>query len=88
MTAPGLGAAVAVTFAGATVALSPARRCAVCGASLDGRRSDARHCTDACRVEGWRIARLLAGREAGRYATLAERLAAYGRARNSRTQAR
>ena len=60
------------------------RRCALCGASLEGRRADARYCSSACRVEAWRLRRLLEGRPVGRYATAADRLAAYGRPRRGR----
>jgi hypothetical protein len=56
-----------------------ALRCALCGASLGRRRSDARYCSSACRVESWRLRRLLEGRPVGRYATAADRMAAYGR---------
>jgi len=66
---------------------SPPRRCAFCGASLEGRRADARYCSTACRVESWRLRRLLEGRPVGRYATAADRMAAYGRPRRrSRSQ--
>jgi hypothetical protein len=30
------------------------RRCGNCGASLEGHRSDADHCSDACRKAAWR----------------------------------
>ena len=50
--------------------------CAFCGVSLKGRRDDARHCSSACRVEAWRLRRLLEGRPVGRYATAADRMAA------------
>ncbi len=59
------------------------RRCRVCGEDLEGRRADARYCSPACRVEGWRMARLLEGRPVGRYATLSDRMAAFGRPRRS-----
>lgn len=36
-----------------------ARRCAWCLASLDGRRSDARHCSTAHRCRAWRRRRAL-----------------------------
>ena len=66
---------------------SPPRSCAFCGAGLEGRRSDARYCSTACRVEAWRLRRLLEGRPVGRYATAADRMAAYGRPRRrSRSQ--
>lgn len=61
-----------------------ALRCALCGASLGRRRSDARYCSSACRVEAWRLRRLLEGRPVGRYATAADRMAAYGRPRRGR----
>jgi hypothetical protein len=38
------------------------RACAVCGASLEGRRRDAETCSATCRIERSRIRRLLAGR--------------------------
>ena len=52
------------------------RRCLVCGASLDGRRSDARYCSGGCRTEAWRVRRLL-GRPLAAYGTLADRMTAY-----------
>src|SRR5215212_4535082 len=55
----------------------------VCGVSLEGRRADARYCSDACRAEAWGLRRLDEGRAVGRYTCLAERMAAYGRARRS-----
>jgi hypothetical protein len=61
--------------------------CALCGASLEGKRDDARHCSSACRVEAWRLRRLLEGRPVGRYASAHDRMAAYGRPRRgSRSQ--
>jgi len=63
-----------------------ARHCPICGADLSGRRSDAQFCSGACRVEAWRLRRLLSGREAGRYRSLRDRVEAYGRARRRRTQ--
>jgi len=51
-------------------------RCALCGASLEGKLDDARHCSSARRVEAWRLRRLLEGRAVGRYATAADRMAA------------
>jgi hypothetical protein len=59
------------------------RRCAVCGTSLEGKRANASYCSNACRAEAWRLRRLLAGRPVGRYKCLADRMAAYGRARRS-----
>ena len=58
--------------------------CAFCGISLKGKRADARHCSSVCRVEAWRLRRLLEGRPVGRYATAADRMAAYGRPRRGR----
>jgi hypothetical protein len=64
------------------------RKCVVCGASLAGHRADARHCSNGCRAEAWRMRRLLAGAR-GRSSTLADRMAAYGRPRRrSRSQSR
>jgi len=60
------------------------RTCAVCGASLEGKRRDAVYCSKGHRTEAWRLRRLLAGRPVGRYATFADRLAAFGRPRASR----
>jgi hypothetical protein len=48
------------------------RRCAVCGASLDGRRRDAVYCSPGCRREQGRIRAVLAGRSDGPYSTLAD----------------
>jgi hypothetical protein len=47
-----------------------ARACVVCGASLEGKRGHARHCSTACRTEASRLARILAGQSPGGYATL------------------
>ena len=58
--------------------------CSFCGVSLEGKRDDARYCSSACRVEAWRLRRLLEGRPVGRYATAADRMAAYGRPRRGR----
>lgn len=44
--------------------------CPVCGASLDGRRADARYCGRSCRREASRIRRLLAGQDEQGYRTL------------------
>ena len=65
----------------------PVRRCEFCGASLEGHRRDARFCSSAHRTEAWRLARLLSGRPVGRYRTVADRMAAFGRPRRqSRSQ--
>ena len=41
--------------------------CPICGASLAGRRSDARYCSGACRVEGLACSKaLLSARETSR----------------------
>jgi len=53
------------------------RRCPVCGADLAGHRRDAKYCGTPCRVEAWRLRRLLAGRPVGDFATVAARMAAY-----------
>jgi hypothetical protein len=55
------------------------RTCPICGASLLARRSDTRYCGSACRAEGWRLTRLLAGKEAGVYRAVYDRLDTYGR---------
>ena len=46
--------------------------CPVCGASLAGRRADARLCSAACRREHRRVSRLLSGEGDGRYGTLSQ----------------
>jgi len=46
------------------------RRCAICGASMDGRRRDALVCGPACRRERGRLCALLAGRGDGPYETV------------------
>jgi hypothetical protein len=51
-----------------------ARRCALCGASLEGRRPQCRWCSDGCRTEGSRLARLLAGRPVDGYQALGDRV--------------
>jgi hypothetical protein len=48
-----------------------ARVCLVCGASLAGRRSDAKCCGSSCRSEWSRIAKLLRGDLTGRYRSVA-----------------
>lgn len=55
--------------------------CPVCGASLDGRRADAVYCSNGCRQEAYRFRRLLAGRPVGRYVSVSDRMAAFGRPR-------
>ena len=47
-------------------------RCRVCGASLEGRRSQTLTCSSACRREAARVRAILAGSEADGYSTLAE----------------
>lgn len=37
------------------------RHCVVCGESLAGRRSDARHCSGPCRAEAARLRGILSG---------------------------
>lgn len=37
------------------------RVCVVCGVPIDGRRSDARHCSGACRAEAARLRGILRG---------------------------
>ncbi|MDP8943093.1 MAG: hypothetical protein M3N16_03095 [Actinomycetota bacterium] len=57
------------------------KRCVLCGVSLNGRRSNARFCSDACRAEA---SRLLSGEGADGYLTLAHRLqAAHNRTRRA-----
>jgi hypothetical protein len=56
--------------------------CALCGAGMVGRRSDARYCGDPCRIEASRLRRLLAGERVGPYRSVADRL----RAARSRTR--
>lgn len=48
------------------------RVCPACGASLEGRRADARYCTGACRAEASRLERLLAGKPVDGYTSLIE----------------
>jgi hypothetical protein len=47
--------------------------CAVCGASLEGRRATARFCGPPCRAEASRVRRVLEGEEADGYRNLAGR---------------
>jgi hypothetical protein len=49
------------------------RRCVVCGSSLAGHRSDARHCSGACRAEAARLRAILSAAEGQRYHSVAER---------------
>jgi hypothetical protein len=52
---------------GATSAASvTARVCASCRGSMEGRRSDARFCSPACKQEGWRAAHGLTPRKGRR----------------------
>jgi hypothetical protein len=55
------------------------RCCVICGASLRGRRSDARHCGAPCRAEASRLRRLLDGKPDGPYRFVHQRLDAMGR---------
>lgn len=50
------------------------RVCVVCGASLRGRRSDARHCSGACRAEASRLRAILRGAESADFASVSQRL--------------
>lgn len=50
------------------------RACPVCGADLEGRRRDARYCGGACRAEGSRLQRLLAGRTVDGFVSVGDRL--------------
>ena len=50
------------------------RRCALCGADLDGRRADARYCGAACRRDACRIRRLASGVPDSGYRTLGDYL--------------
>ena len=54
------------------------RACPMCGKSLLGRRSDATYCSAPCRVEAWRLRRLLDGQPAGRYRAVRDRLGSWG----------
>jgi hypothetical protein len=56
--------------------------CSLCGTSMDEHRSDARFCSDPCRIEASRLRRLLAGETVGPYSSVAQRL----RAARSRTR--
>lgn len=60
----------------------PERRCGICGASLAGRRADARSCSAACRAEASRLRRLLAGNPVDGYGSVFERSAARKRTRD------
>lgn len=51
------------------------RVCVVCGASLKGRRSDARHCSGACRAEASRLRAMLRGAEQADFDSIARRMA-------------
>ncbi len=50
--------------------------CPLCGATMVGRRSDARVCSAACRAEVSRLSRLLDGETVGPYSSVAARLKA------------
>lgn len=50
------------------------RSCVLCGVSIDGRNSQARFCSGACRAEGSRFAQILRGDPAAPYPSVAERL--------------
>jgi hypothetical protein len=56
--------------------------CALCGASLDRLRADARYCCASHRAEASRLRRLWAGESVDRYATLAD----YAERRQRRTR--
>lgn len=55
--------------------MSPRPPCSICGASLDGRRPQARYCSGACRAEASRIRRIVSGAQPDGFASLAQRLA-------------
>jgi hypothetical protein len=50
--------------------------CALCGASLRGRRPQARFCGPPCRIESSRLRAILNGNYAGPYRSVVERLQA------------
>jgi hypothetical protein len=52
------------------------RSCVLCGASLEQRRADARHCGGACRAEASRLRRILDGVGAPPYYSIHHRLGA------------
>ena len=52
------------------------RSCVVCGASLDGRRADARHCGGPCRAEASRLRQILKGSARVPYRSIHQRLGA------------
>ncbi len=52
------------------------RVCALCGASLQGRRSDAIFCSPSHRAEGSRLSRLLRSETVDGYSSVMERLEA------------
>jgi len=55
---------------------SGTRVCALCGASLDRLRPQARFCSNACKVEAGRIRAILSPENAEPYSSVAERLEA------------
>ena len=55
-----------------------AKVCALCGIGMVGHRSDARFCSDPCRVEASRLSRLLAGEAVGPYSSIRRRPPASG----------
>jgi hypothetical protein len=59
-----------------SIAPSRTKVCALCGASLDGLRPDARFCRPACRVEAGRITTILSPENSKPYLSVAERLRA------------
>lgn len=62
--------------------IEPKRRvCVVCGGLLRHHRSDARHCSSACRAEASLIRGILSGKRSSPYDSLAARLAAKQRRR-------
>jgi hypothetical protein len=54
------------------------RSCVICGAALEGRRADAKHCGAPCRAEASRLKRLLNGNKVGPYRSVNQRLEALG----------
>ena len=73
---------VSVTSQPEPRASTDTRLCVVCGSSLAGHRSDARHCSGACRAEAARLRAILRAAEGQRYRSIAERI----EARRKRTQ--
>jgi hypothetical protein len=64
------------------VQLHPDERCcAMCGTSLDGRRSSAIYCGGACRADASRLRRLLSGQQVDGYCSVWDFLQAIERKR-------